>query len=167
MATAPAEQNIMRLTYREKVPVSTMKEIILTSLQERLTGAQYEGDKCNESAKALSDIIRSRLKNLGFQRYKFVVQVVIGERREQGIRYAVRDVLFNFLSSPLQHTLRLLNSHNVHDYSKSAFRMGTRCFWDSGSDNSASETFMNVSDCTCSVIHDSSLLFALPSLLLT
>lgn len=24
------------------------------------------------------------------------------------------------------------------------FRMGTRCFWDSGSDNSASETFMNV-----------------------
>ena len=116
MATAPAEQNIMRLTYREKVPVSTMKEIILTSLQERLTGAQYEGDKCNESAKALSDIIRSRLKNLGFQRYKFVVQVVIGERREQGIRYAVRDVLFNFLSSPLQHTIHIMSmiTLNLH-----------------------------------------------------
>jgi superfamily I DNA and RNA helicase len=49
-------------------------------------GAQYEGEKCNESAKVLSDTIRSRLKNLGFQRYKFIVQVVIGERREQGIR---------------------------------------------------------------------------------
>jgi hypothetical protein len=61
----------------------------LSSLQERLTGVQYEGEKCNESAKVLSDTIRSRLKNLGFQRYKFVVQVVIGERREQGIRYVI------------------------------------------------------------------------------
>ena len=87
MANAAADQNIIRLTYREKVPVSTMKEIILASIQERLTGAQYEGEKCNESAKILCDTIRSRLKNLGFQRYKFVVQVVIGERREQGIRY--------------------------------------------------------------------------------
>ena len=87
MATVATEQNIVRLTYREKVPVSTMKEIILSCLQERLTGAVYEGDKCNESAKFLSDTIRSRLRGLGFQRYKFVVQVVIGERREQGIRY--------------------------------------------------------------------------------
>mmetsp|Transcript_4229 Transcript_4229/g.4382 ORF Transcript_4229/g.4382 Transcript_4229/m.4382 type:complete len:123 (+) Transcript_4229:80-448(+) len=107
MASVVAADNIVRLTYREKVPVSVMKEILQTCLQERLVGAQYEGEKCNESAKVLSDTIRSRLKNLGFQRYKFIVQVVIGERREQGIR------------------------------------MGTRCFWDSGSDNSASETYMN------------------------
>lgn len=86
ISTTATEQNIMRLTYREKVPVTTMREIIQACLQERLTGAQYEGEKCNESAKILSDMIRSRLKNLGFQRYKFVVQVVIGERREQGIR---------------------------------------------------------------------------------
>jgi hypothetical protein len=81
-----ASTKTITLTYREKVPVLTMKEIILASLQERLTGAQYEGEKCNEAAKVLADTIRSRLKNLGFQRYKFVVQVVIGERREQGIR---------------------------------------------------------------------------------
>ena len=105
MTTVAAEQNIMRLTYREKVPVSTMKEIIQACLAERLTGAIYEGEKCNESAKVLSDTIRSRLKSLGFQRYKFVVQVVIGERREQGIRYilysiacrGVYDIYFSLL----------------------------------------------------------------------
>lgn len=81
-----ASSKTLTLSYRERVPVLTMKEIILASLQERLTGIQYEGEKCNEAAKALADTIRSRLKNLGFQRFKFVVQVVIGERREQGIR---------------------------------------------------------------------------------
>ena len=88
--------SIVRLTYREKVPVSTMKEIIQASLQERLTNCQYEGEKCNDACKQISVAIRTKLKNLGFQRYKYVVQVVIGERREQGVR------------------------------------MGTRCFWDSG-----------------------------------
>jgi len=65
------------------------------------------GEKCNESAKKLSDEIRIKLKELNYDRYKFIVQVIVGERREQGVR------------------------------------MGTRCFWDSGTDNHASETFMN------------------------
>ena len=70
-----------------------MKEIIQACLVERLTGTMYDGEKCNESAKVLSETIRGRLKNLGFQRYKFVVQVVIGERREQGIRYSWNQLL--------------------------------------------------------------------------
>ncbi len=45
---------------------------------------------------------------LPFDRYKFVVQVVIGEQRGEGVR------------------------------------MASRCFWDSDSDNYASETFINV-----------------------
>ena len=46
---------------------------------------------------------------LGYDRYKFIVQVLIGERRDQGVR------------------------------------MGTKCFWDAGTDNQATENFMNVS----------------------
>ena len=100
MATVTAEQSIMRLTYREKVPVSTMKEIIQACLVERLTGTMYDGEKCNESAKVLSETIRGRLKNLGFQRYKFVVQVVIGERREQGIRYYSKSAFHKWILLP-------------------------------------------------------------------
>ena len=31
-----------------------------------------------------------RLRDLGLERYKFVVQTVVGERREQGVRMASR-----------------------------------------------------------------------------
>lgn len=47
---------------------------------------------------------------MNLARYKYVVQVVIGEQRGEGVR------------------------------------MGCRCFWDSETDNIASETFVNVRD---------------------
>jgi hypothetical protein len=105
-ADDPANK-ITELSYREKVPVVAMKEILHDCLVERLTGHSYEGEKCNEAAKQLADIIRNRLKSLGYDRYKFIVQVLIGERRDQGVYF------------------------------------GTRCFWDSNTDNQASETFTN------------------------
>ena len=46
---------------------------------------------------------------MNLARYKYVVQVVIGEQRGEGVR------------------------------------MGSRCFWDSETDNVASETYINVS----------------------
>ena len=88
MASSNADQSIFRLTYREKVPVATMKEIIQVCLSEKLTNFTYDGEKCNEATRSLSDTIRVRLKALGYDRYKFVVQVLIGERREQGVRSA-------------------------------------------------------------------------------
>lgn len=33
----------IRLTYKEKVPIISMKEIISTCLKEKLTGAAYDG----------------------------------------------------------------------------------------------------------------------------
>jgi hypothetical protein len=105
---APENDSIVRLSYKEKVPVAAMKEVLKTALAERLTDAKYDAEKCTESAKVLSDTIRNRLKAISpSERFKFVVQVTVGERREQGMR------------------------------------MGTRCFWDSNTDNQASETFMN------------------------
>ena len=50
------------------------------------------------------------LQELQLNRYKFVVQVAIGEQRGEGVR------------------------------------MACRCFWDSDSDNYATDTFTNVSD---------------------
>eukprot|EP01031_Cornospumella_fuschlensis_P043783 gene43783-53543_t len=99
--------NIIKLSYREKVPIGAMKEIIHECVYERLSNQQYEGEKCHEAAKQLADLIRNRLKNLGYDRYKFIVQVLIGERREQGVYF------------------------------------GTRCFWDSNTDNQASDNFTN------------------------
>lgn len=108
MATQSADETVIKLSYREKVPVTAMKEIISNALTEKLNNALYDGEKCTEAAKYLADNIRNRLKSLGYDRYKFLVQVVIGERREQGVYF------------------------------------GTRTFWDSNTDNQASESFVNV-----------------------
>lgn len=105
--SSQSEDVILKLSYKEKVPVAVMKDIIANCLNEKLTGFQYDGEKCNEAAKQLSDTIRMRLKGLGYDRYKYIVQVLIGERREQGMHF------------------------------------GTRCFWDSNTDNQASENFTN------------------------
>lgn len=76
---------VIKLSYKEKVPVVAMKEILTFCLQEKLASMQtYDGEKCNEAAKVLCDTIKNRLKLLGYDRYKYVVQVLIGERREQG-----------------------------------------------------------------------------------
>jgi hypothetical protein len=82
-SNAPLEPpQVVRLTYREKVPVSAMKEIITLALQEKFSGVnQYDSEKANEAVKSLSETIKNRCKKLGYDRYKFVVQVVMGERR--------------------------------------------------------------------------------------
>jgi len=93
---------VIKLSYKEKVPVVAMKEILTYCLQEKLAPMQiYDGEKCNEAAKALSDTIKNRLKLLGYDRYKYVVQVLIGERREQGDTVRQRTKLH-----PPHHALR-------------------------------------------------------------
>ena len=80
-----SEQNIVRVSYHEKPTVAQMKEV-LQQVLSTLTNSVYDGDKCNEKTKELANQIRYKLKDLGKDRYKYVVQVVIGERRDQGIR---------------------------------------------------------------------------------
>jgi hypothetical protein len=43
-----------------------------------------------QTAKELSDQVKDRVKELGYLRYKLLVQVTIGEKKGQGIRLASR-----------------------------------------------------------------------------
>ena len=81
---------IQRLSYKEKISASTLKDILKVALDEELTGRKYDHEECGESTKKLSDSIKDKLKTLGHTRYKFIVQVQIGERREQGVRSGTR-----------------------------------------------------------------------------
>ena len=90
METAQESTNIIRLQYKEKVSVSAMKEILKITLEDKLTNLIYDNDKCDDVVKSLTNDIRIKLKGLGHERYKYVVQVLLGERREQGIRMGTR-----------------------------------------------------------------------------
>uniref|UniRef100_A0A8C9NQP1 Dynein light chain Tctex-type 2B n=1 Tax=Serinus canaria TaxID=9135 RepID=A0A8C9NQP1_SERCA len=69
---------------------STVKECIRAILKEKLANVQYIPEEMPELTKSLSDTIKDRLKKEGFDRYKMVVQVVIGEQRGEGVNMAAR-----------------------------------------------------------------------------
>lgn len=97
----------IRPSFKQKFPQKTAQGIIREILNKKLEGATYTADATSPLTKEISDEVKQALKELNLPRYKYLVQVVIGEQRGEGVR------------------------------------MGCRCFWDSNTDNYASETFVN------------------------
>ena len=50
----------------------------------------YDADRAAQLSGFLSDGIRSKLRNLNFSNYKYFVQVVIGEKKDQSVHIATR-----------------------------------------------------------------------------
>ncbi|KAG8511018.1 Tctex1 domain-containing protein 2 [Galemys pyrenaicus] len=69
---------------------SVVKDCIHAVLKEELTNAEYSPEEMPQLTKRLSENIKDKLKEMGFDRYKMVVQVVIGEQRGEGVFMAAR-----------------------------------------------------------------------------
>jgi|TARA_B110000091_G_C13397025_1_gene302517 hypothetical protein len=80
----------IRPTYNERFPSSTVKEVLRDILKVELTGVEYTVDNTPDQSKRIADNVRNKLKNLNLPRYKFMVQVVIGELRGQGVQMGSR-----------------------------------------------------------------------------
>ncbi|GAB6020033.1 Tctex1 domain-containing protein 2 [Chamberlinius hualienensis] len=87
---------------------TAVKECIRSILQEELGGKTYSSNEAGQWTKRLSTLIKDKIKELGYERYKFVVQVIIGEQRGEGVM------------------------------------AGSRCLWDTTTDNYASDVFLSV-----------------------
>ncbi|PRP86389.1 Tctex1 domain-containing protein 2 [Planoprotostelium fungivorum] len=72
--------------FRPKIVQGLIKEV----LQEKLEGVTYHSENTSQWTREIADGIKRKLKALNLDRYKFVVQVVIGEQRGEGIRMACR-----------------------------------------------------------------------------
>eukprot|EP00003_Mantamonas_plastica_P032250 TRINITY_DN869_c0_g1_i2.p2 TRINITY_DN869_c0_g1~~TRINITY_DN869_c0_g1_i2.p2 ORF type:complete len:169 (-),score=55.05 TRINITY_DN869_c0_g1_i2:157-663(-) len=81
---------VLRPKFSQKFRASVVKEIISEVLAEKLTGVKYDSDTCTDMTREIADEIKGRLKELDLPRYKFVVQVLIGEQRGEGIKMACR-----------------------------------------------------------------------------
>lgn len=103
----------IRPNFEHKFRPGAVRELIHGILNEVLAGKSYEGDQVASWCEEISDGIKEQIKTLGYDRYKIVVEVVLGEQRGEGVR------------------------------------MGTRCLWDSDTDNYASDVFMNDSLFCC------------------
>uniref|UniRef100_A0A7S0RL31 Dynein light chain n=1 Tax=Chlamydomonas leiostraca TaxID=1034604 RepID=A0A7S0RL31_9CHLO len=87
---AEAAQFAVEPDYKAKFKPSRAKEIIAAVLKTRLTGAVYHADNTSSWAREIADEIKQKLKDEGWNRYKFAVQVFIGEQRGEGVRLACR-----------------------------------------------------------------------------
>uniref|UniRef100_A0A2K6V126 Dynein light chain Tctex-type 2B n=1 Tax=Saimiri boliviensis boliviensis TaxID=39432 RepID=A0A2K6V126_SAIBB len=69
---------------------SVVKDCIHAVLKQELANAEYAPEEMPQLTKRLSENIKDKLKEMGFDRYKMVVQVVIGEQRGEGVFMASR-----------------------------------------------------------------------------
>eukprot|EP00698_Gefionella_okellyi_P008785 TRINITY_DN2198_c0_g1_i1.p1 TRINITY_DN2198_c0_g1~~TRINITY_DN2198_c0_g1_i1.p1 ORF type:complete len:164 (+),score=30.61 TRINITY_DN2198_c0_g1_i1:41-493(+) len=61
-----------------------------TNTEKQYEYDQYSADRGQEMAKEICQEVQEKVKKLGFDRYKFVVQATIGEVKGQAVRVASR-----------------------------------------------------------------------------
>ena len=67
-----------------------VKTIMEEVLREKLTGATYHPDNTSQWTREIADEIKQSLKLQDMDRYKYVVQVMIGEQRGEGVSMSAR-----------------------------------------------------------------------------
>nr|XP_057929165.1 dynein light chain Tctex-type protein 2B isoform X1 [Doryrhamphus excisus]XP_057929166.1 dynein light chain Tctex-type protein 2B isoform X2 [Doryrhamphus excisus] len=81
---------LIRPNYQRKFKPAVVKECIHEIVKKRLAEAEYDPEEASELTSSLADCIKDKVKSLGFDRYKLVVQVTIGEQRGQGVKMSSR-----------------------------------------------------------------------------
>ncbi|CAD7675047.1 unnamed protein product [Nyctereutes procyonoides] len=92
-----------------------VKDCIHAVLTEELANAEHSPEEMPQLTKCLSETIKDELKEMGFDGYKMVVQVVIGEQREP--------------VTPIE--------------TPTPTSMAAHCVWDADTDNYTRDVFMN------------------------
>ncbi len=81
----------LRPVYQKKFKQVPVQQVIRNYLQEKLLGMEYNAELCASSTKDISNEIRDLMsQTMGYDRYKFIVSVVIGEQRGQGVKFSCR-----------------------------------------------------------------------------
>ncbi|KAK7791372.1 hypothetical protein R5R35_007910 [Gryllus longicercus] len=74
----------------EKFKSVVVKEMIHNVLNDELGGKIYSEEEAKEWSQSIANTIRMKVKEMGFPRYKFVVQCVIGEEHGAGVKIGSR-----------------------------------------------------------------------------
>lgn len=74
----------------DKFKSLTVKEIIHTVLNEELGGKIYAMEESEIWAKNIVAAVKDSVKELGFKRYKLIVQTVLGQNKGSGVKIGAR-----------------------------------------------------------------------------
>ena len=67
-----------------------VKAVVQQALEENLKDMQYSRETCQQMTFTLTELIRNRVKELNYERYKMVCIVNIGSFQEQSMRITSR-----------------------------------------------------------------------------
>ncbi|ESO05380.1 hypothetical protein HELRODRAFT_77755, partial [Helobdella robusta] len=81
-----------------------VKEKLQETLVDFFKSKVYKSEDCAEWTKSLCNNVKDMLKSMGFPRYKFIVQAVIGEMRGQGVKMCCRTFWDSDTDSYVQET---------------------------------------------------------------
>ena len=92
--TVAAEQPVyqIRPQLHEKFKPLSAKEVIHNVLFDQLSAKTYDAEEAIQWTKDIADIIRDKVKELKFKRYKYLVNVVLGEQHGAGVKMGTRCI---------------------------------------------------------------------------
>ncbi|KYN43030.1 Tctex1 domain-containing protein 2 [Trachymyrmex septentrionalis] len=76
----------------EKFKPLSAKEIIHDVLFEQLATKSYDAQAAAQWTKDIADIIEKKIKDLHFKRYKYIVNVVLGQQHGAGVKIGTRCI---------------------------------------------------------------------------
>jgi len=74
----------------ERFQSGKVETIMYNVLESYLDGEKYDSKMCSHLAQNLTEVIKDRVKEIGFNRYKLICNVMIGQNAAQGMRVASR-----------------------------------------------------------------------------
>lgn len=77
---------------KHKFSAGKVEKFMQPLLESYLDGRTYESKECSQLSKGITEAMKTRVKDMDFHRYKFIVNVTIGQNRRQGFQYASREV---------------------------------------------------------------------------
>ena len=83
-------ENTYKLEPERKFKASEAQAIIREELEAQLKEESYDPKASGQMAKTLAEIIKNRVKELNYERYKIACIVTIGQLAEQGMMMASR-----------------------------------------------------------------------------
>ncbi|XP_063725562.1 dynein light chain Tctex-type protein 2B-like [Symsagittifera roscoffensis] len=81
---------VIRPNFKHKFRPVAVREVINSVLSKNLTDKTYNAEEVADLTKTLSESIKEAVKELGYDRYRLLVQVVIGEQKGEGVKMGCR-----------------------------------------------------------------------------
>ena len=90
LSESDAESSTMSLEEDKRFIPKEVEDIIKEVLDAYLHNVRYDANSCSRLSQDMCAIIKGKVKELNYNRYKIVVQVMLGQDSEQSVHVASR-----------------------------------------------------------------------------